>query len=147
MDEDYSVKIIDILEKFCKRKKLRFKYLGFKFNDRGHYNQKWKCKVSSSLQVFVLDVKFCSFNYLDLKLGNEYIEHKFTESIYYAKYGRFIDKTEHWVPSINKIKYLGEVNIKTICKIILRHRDIIVLKEIKNQKLKKKINSQMEKFL
>lgn len=147
MDEDYSVKIIDILEDFCKRKKIRFKYLGFKFNDRGHYNQKWRCKVSSSLQVFVLDEKFCSFNYLDLKLGKDYIEYKFVESLYYAMYGRLL-KTEHWLKPIKKIVYLGKPPFKLTCKLVLRHRDIIAEEEIKKQKpKKKKINSQMEKFL
>lgn len=147
MNEDYSVEIINILEKFCNRTRLKFEYLKFKFNDRGHYNQKWKCKVSSSLQVFIIDRKFCSFNYLDLKLGKEYIEYKFTESVYYALFGRLINKTEYWMPPIKKIIYLGRPETRLICKLILRHRDIISSEEIKTRKTKPKIKSQMDMFL
>lgn len=150
MDEDYSVKIIDIISNFCSRKKLRNKYINYKFNNRPHHNQKWKCKVLSSLQVFILDEKFCSFNYLDLQLGKEYIEYKFVESIVYGFNGREL-KTGIRLKPIKNMNWIGKVKIRQVCRIILRHREIIREYELQHQKSMEKKKTEyktnMESFL
>lgn len=61
-----------------------------KFNSRPHHNQRWGCKVDSSLQVFYKDIKVASFNALDFDLGVNYIKHKLIREFMYAKYGRVL---------------------------------------------------------
>ena len=149
-NDNYTVEIIDIISKFCKRTRLRKQYINYKFNDRPHYNQKWKCKVLSSLQIFVLDSKFCSFNYLDLQLGKDYIEKKFTESIIYGLNGREL-KTGHWLKPIRNMKWIGKIRVRNVCKLVLRHREIIRDYEIQYQKSMEKKKTEyktnMESFL
>lgn len=59
-----------------------------KFNTRPHHNQRWGCKVDSSMQLFYKDIKIASFNALDFDLGIDYIKHKLIREFMYAKYGR-----------------------------------------------------------
>lgn len=148
MDENYSIKVIDIILAFCKRHRLQDSYLNFKFNKRGHYNHKWKCKVPSSLQVFIMDAKFASFNELDLQLGNEYIERKFLSSIYYGLRLRELPNG-HCLKPIKKLQHLGRINTCIICKLKLRHRDAIRNNQIEKQVKKNKptFSTDMDKFL
>lgn len=149
MKNDYSLEIIKIISIYCNKLNIDRTHIKFKFNDRPHYNQKWKCKVSSSVQVFFMGQKFGSFNYLDLKLGEGFIERKFAGCLFYAIYGRELP-TGHYIKRLNNIRYI-KIRFKPICKLVLRHREKLaeIEREIQSKKKKKKhqIKTNMEKFL
>lgn len=91
-----------------------------KFNDRPHHNQRWGCKVNSSMQLFYKDIKVASFNELDFDLGIDYIKHKLVREFLYAKYGRELPTGIHLRSVLPK--HFPQPKLRTICKLIRIHK-------------------------